>query len=69
MRTSVEHVDPSGLYNCRQAADALGVSVSTIWRYTRCGTLHALYAASDGRPRYRGSELRALFHSLRPRRR
>lgn len=57
MTTNKPNINPEGLYNQKQAAEALEVSKATIRKWTRLGILHAEVRLATNRLCWSGAEL------------
>jgi len=57
MITSKPNVDPEGLYTARKAAEALGISNTTIRKYARLGLIEMHIHKATGRQVYKGADI------------
>lgn len=57
-------VTPTGLYEAKAAAEALGISRQTLHSYTRQGLLAASIRKTNGRRVWRGSELIRIWRII-----
>ena len=58
------NVDPSALYEVRDASKALHISYQTLYRYTQAGICQASVRKSNGRMVWRGSELIKCWRTI-----
>ena len=57
MVNDVPKVAPTGRYNCKQAAQLLGISTKTLLAHTKANYIQCGYHQCNGRKFYLGSEI------------
>lgn len=63
MIANLPHVDSAGRYSLADTARILGVSPSTILRWTRAGHMRCLYRPVNHRPTWSGEEIIRVWQS------
>ena len=63
MTTEVPNVSPTGRYNTKETAAALGVCVDRVRNYANRGVLKCGYRRHNGRRFYEGSEIIRFWRS------
>ena len=64
MRNPNPQIDPSGTYTTCQAAELLGISRNTLWKYTKLKLVRYRISSISNRRVFSGAELLRLWQRM-----